>query len=171
MVSISIMSIVAAIIMSRQDAFNGSILLRNQAFKIALAVREVQLSAVSASGDAGDFRTVYGIYFDATTDTFQVFKDADDDGWYDPGNEEVGQVVSLDPRFDIDGFSTGGDELSVVFERPNFDAHFFESANNESTDSSVTIDIIRGDTPDVTCGEKRTVEITKTGQIAVIDCP
>ncbi len=55
LVSISLMVLVLAIVLVQQTAFNGSVLLRSQAFEIALQIREVQLNAVSvaAATDAG----------------------------------------------------------------------------------------------------------------------
>ena len=41
MVSISVMAIVSAIILVKQNSFNGAILLRSQTYEIALDVREV----------------------------------------------------------------------------------------------------------------------------------
>lgn len=180
MVSITVMIIVASIILSRHSAFNSSVLLRNQAYEIALHIREVQLSSVSASGDTGSFRTVYGLYF--TSDTigtpdnghYQVFEDstsgADANGFYDSG-EEYGATGKLDERFEIREVRIGGvaeSDVSMVFVRPNFDAIFFDDTDgNPVSVSSVEIDIARrgiaGSGPDVV----RTVEVTSTGQIAV----
>ncbi len=182
MVSISIMAIVASIILARQDSFNSAVLLRGQAYQMALAIREVQLSAVSASSDgSGGFRTVYGLYFN-TADThdgkYQVFKDAGNNYFYTTGSEAFGPTSNLDKRFEISamravgGGNISGTELSIIFERPNFDARFFDAANSElSTASGVEIDIVRRGASGTGCGELRTVEVTRTGQIAVKDCP
>lgn len=176
MVSISIMVIVSAIILARQDSFNGAVLLRSQAYEIALSLREVQLSAVSAVGDgSGDFRLQHGIYF--TTNPggntgYRIFRDADGDGFYDPG-EEYGQQGHLDPRFVIEGLSTqgialSGSQLSVVFERPNFDAHFFSSPNSELTSATAALITVRRiGTTGTGVDEVKTIEVTSTGQIAV----
>lgn len=179
MVSISVMAIVSAIILARQDAFNSAVLLRSQAYEIALALREVQLSAVSASGDSGSFRTVYGVYFtddasllaDPANGYFQVFKDGNDNGFYDVG-EEYGPVGKLDERFEVREIRIGGSaeaEVSVVFVRPNFDALFYDDgAGGPVAESVIEIDVARrdfvGSGPDVV----RTIEITSTGQIAVL---
>ena len=178
MVSISIMVIVSAIILARQDSFNSAVLLRSQAYEIALALREVQLSAVSASGDTGSFRTVYGVHFTSETSPaadplngyFQVFKDANNDGFLSTG-EEFGPRGNLDKRFEVRAIRIGGapsSELAVVFVRPNFDALFFDDAVGGAVSAStIEIDIARrgisGTGPDVV----RTIEVTSTGQIAV----
>ncbi|MFT7644713.1 MAG: prepilin-type N-terminal cleavage/methylation domain-containing protein [Candidatus Paceibacteria bacterium] len=168
MVSISIMAIVSATILVRQDSFNSAILLRGQAFEIALQTREVQMSAVSSSGDIapGIFRSVLGIHFDssaANNSRYKIFRDLDGDG-YDAG-EEYGAQGEIDKRFEISEIRAGVndyDTLSVVFERPNFDARFFSGAV-EVFPTSVEIDIASVNDSLVF----RTVEITSTGQITV----
>lgn len=183
LISISIIAIVSAIVLSRQSAFNGAVLLRSQAYEIALQLRDVQLTAVSAEGDgAGSFRSVLGVHFDdsnSTDDRFVVFRDSDVDGFYDAG-EEIGVPGQLDPRFEIRDIrvigsdSLTGTAVSVIYVRPNFDARFFDDgggASNELDVSSVEIDIARRDATGTGPGDVRTVEITSTGQIAVLDIP
>jgi type II secretory pathway pseudopilin PulG len=173
MVSISIMMLVSAVILARQSSFNGAVLLRSQVYDIALAVREVQLGAVSAeSNGAGVFRSVDGVYFNTSSDAvYKVFRDANANYFYD-SSEQYGKQGTIDNRFQIRdirtiGGSMSGTGLSVVFERPNFDARFFDSTGEITGASSVEIDIakrgVAGNTNDIV----RTVEITKTGQITV----
>jgi prepilin-type N-terminal cleavage/methylation domain-containing protein len=173
MVSISIMAIVAAIILIQQSSFNSAILLRSQAYEVALQLRDIQLSAVSASSNgSGAFKSVLGAYFnsDNTHDgQYSIFRDTDSDGFYVAG-EAFGIQGILDKRFEIGEIRTMGavtgtpSEISIVFTRPNFDARFFTGPGTEAHVSSVEIDIVRrGDVS----GLKRTVEVTSTGQIAV----
>lgn len=180
MVSISVMVIVASVILTRHSAFNSAVLLRNQAYEIALHIREVQLSAVSASGDSGDFRSVYGLYF--TSDPagtpgnghYQVFEDspsgADANGFYDVG-EEYGGIGTLDNRFEIREIRMGGDvksEATIVFVRPNFDALFFENGSSgPSSANTIEIDVARRGVTGTGPSVVRTIEVTATGQIAV----
>jgi prepilin-type N-terminal cleavage/methylation domain len=173
LISISIMVIVASIILTRQTAFNSAVLLRGQAYEIALQVREVQLSAVSASGVSGNFRSVLGVHFDTNNlsdDHFHQFRDADDDNFYDPV-EEFGLQGRLDPRFEIAelrviGDTITGTEVSAIFVRPNFDARFFDSSG-ELAASSLEIDVRRRGSTGTGPGDVRTIEITSTGQISV----
>lgn len=174
MVSISIMVIVASIVLARQSAFNGAVLLRSEAYQIAFQVREVQLSAVSASGDTGTFRDIRGVHFSSSTDAiYRIFRDVNANGFYDGVSEDFGLQGILDPRFEIRdiraiGDTLSGDEVSIIFVRPNFDARFFDAAGSELTSAAaIEIDVARrgvvGAGPDVV----RTVEVTSTGQIAV----
>ena len=178
MVSISIMVIVATIVLTQQASFNSAVLLRGQAYEVALAIREVQLNAVSASGNTGTFRDTQGVHFDtdeSTDGTYRIFRDADNDGYYDGSGEEFGIQGLLDPRYEIrnvravGGDSISGTAVSVIFVRPNFDARFFDGSgpSNEVAAAAVEIDVaLRGSTG-TGPGDIRTVEITSTGQISV----
>ncbi len=182
MVSIAVMAIVSSIILIRHESFNSATLLRSQAYEVALRVREVQFSAVSASGDgSGDFNSVNGVYFDSTAGlngVYKSFRDGDGDYFFD-AVEEDGQAGVLDERFEISdiravgvGAVLNGDDVAIVFERPNFDAKFYEDASDEVVNATaMEIDVARRGAAGATCGEVRTVEITRTGQISVLPCP
>jgi prepilin-type N-terminal cleavage/methylation domain-containing protein len=177
MVSITIMAIVSSIILFRHEAFNSATLLRSQAYEVALRIREVQFSSVSATGVSGDFNSVNGVFFDtaATEDgSYKIFTDADSDYFYD-SNEGDGPAGVLDKRFEIseirdDGGTTYPD-IVIDFKRPNFDAIFYQGANTPVSTTFIEIDVARRGAVGVGCGEIRTVEITKTGQISVKTCP
>ncbi len=174
-VTISIMVIVSGVILARHSAFTGASLLRSQAYEIALKVREVQLSAISSSELGAGFRNVYGVHFNTTRgNVYSVFRDADSDYFYD-STELFGVQGIVDGRFVIDEIrligGAGGtvDQISVLFERPNFDAKLYtgSGAAVAATVSGIEIDVrVKGTTGD-TVSEKRVIEITKTGQIAV----
>ncbi len=180
LVSISVMLLVTSMVMSQQNAFNGTVLLRSQAYEVALQARDTQLRAVSAIGDGtGSFREVYGLHFSSELGDnggYKVFKDADDDLYFDAG-EEFGQQGALDPRFIISEIraveDNGSDSVlsnvSVVFERPNFDARFYSAGGVPvaSDPDLIEIDIRLKNTSGGALGEVRTMEITKAGQIAV----
>lgn len=172
LVSLSIMTIVLSVVFARQNSFNGAVILRNQAYELALQIREIQLNAVSVSGENGVFRSVLGVFLDSDPTKngyYSIFKDADDDGYYDAG-EEYGIQGFLDKRFEIREIRAGGvvkNDLAIVFARPNFDAHFMSASGVELDVASVEIDVaVRGLTG-VGPSVLRTVEITSTGQIAV----
>lgn len=172
LVSISIMVIISSVIMVQQKSFNSAVLLRSQAYSIALEARQIQLSAVSVSGEAGDFRSLLGLHFDTgSNQEYKIFKDADNDKYYD-ATEMFGKQGKLDKRFEIRdiravGDSITGNAVSVVFERPNFDARFVDSSGELTNASSIEIDIGQKNGQLGTNDTIRTVEITSTGQIAV----
>lgn len=180
MVSISIMAIIMAVVIARHDRFNGVILLRSQAYEIALQLREVQLSAVSATSRAGEYRANLGIYFDTTNpNRYTLFQDSETGTnanlRFDPG-EEIGASGILDSRFEIksiryDNNSTNGATLqaaSVVFRRPDFDASLQGTAGPVNTER-IKVDVVRVGTSGTASDELRSVEITSTGQITVTD--
>ena len=169
LVSISIMVLVLSIIMTRQNSFDNAVLLRNQAFEIALQLREIQLSAVSASSDGnGQFRSVLGIHFDVTNgneQVYKIFRDANGNGELDAG-EEFGKQGVIDPRFEISLIAVDlvpEDTVSVMFERPNFDAKFFDATGTDYSAVNLAIYIRH-----IRTGEMRHVTVTSTGQIAVL---
>ena len=170
MVSMSIMALVSAVIITRQSAFNGAVLLRNQTYEIAFALREAQLLAVRG-GDETVRR--YGVYIntaDATEHQYLIFKDEDSDGRFDV-SEQIGLTGKLDSRFEIrEAYidTTSHNEMVVLFERPNFDAKFYDSTGIEQYDNVAFIDVARTGVSGTDAGAVRRVEISKTGQISVV---
>ncbi len=161
MVSISIMLLVMTVMLTRQSAFNGAVLLRNQAYEVAFTIRQAQLLAVS--GKDTSVRT-YGVYFNtATPQEYVMFADTTGNGYSD--GEQIGLTGSLDSRFQVSAVANDGNNpprLSVMFERPNFDLVCAPGCS-----SGATIDIRRKGTSGSGAGEVRVVEVTKAGQISV----
>lgn len=176
LVSISILVIVMSIVMFKHSSFNSAVLLRSQAYEVALHARNIQLNAVSALGEGADFRQIYGLYFNENKSDYIVFKDEMPYNYfYDTGEQDYSERGILDRRFEIDeitlienGTASKVSSIAVVFERPNFDARFFTGANSEVVAASaVEIQVRLIGTSGSGTGEVRTVEITKTGQISV----
>lgn len=184
MVSIGIVVLVLTVVVTNQGAFNGAVLLRSQAYELALAVREMQTSAVSAQADtAGNFYSVLGVHLDTDSgenNRYTLFSDENDNGFFDDAaTDAVIETTGLDARFEIsairrsDGAGLGaGNDVSVTFERPNFDARFTTSASGGfDSYNSIQIDIRPVGATGTSCpADVRTVEITSTGQIAVVEC-
>ncbi len=171
MVSISIMVLVTSVILVRQSSFDSAVLLRSQTYEIALQAREIQLSAVSAESDGSDgFRSVLGLYFDTAAGAsggYKIFKDVDSpsDGYTLATDILYGKQGILDSRFFVKDITVGGSPetaVSVMFERPNFDAMFFDSTGTRLTGESMILTISR-----VGSASERILEITSTGQIDV----
>jgi len=185
LVSISIIVLVLTITLTKQSSFNSAVLLRSEAFDMALAIREVQLSAVSAvnidtSAGSGEFRSTLGVYVNTTDrNEYRLFRDSasgsDDNDRYDPG-EEFGVSGSIDPRFEIGIIevvgSTDPSQLSIVFQRPNYDAEFSNASGPLSTATAARIQLRLKGSAAGNCGDQwRIIEITTAGQIAVENCP
>lgn len=177
LVSISIIVLVTSIVLIRHNSFNSAVLLRSQAYEVALRAREVQQFAVSAIGESANFRNRFGLHFDTSVignPQYQVFRDSNDDSYYDSG-EDFGTQGFLDERFTIDALRVVGGpadgstptSVSVVFERPNFDANFYEDPNDNLNASRLEIDVRLKESTGNGVDAVRTIEIGRTGQISV----
>jgi Tfp pilus assembly protein FimT len=160
LVSITIVTIIVGTIVMRQNSFNSAVLLRNQAYSIAMDIRDAQMSSISVSNEAGinNFRVPIGVYFSShslNNQKYQVFKDLNNNGRYDGTGEDFGPVRLLDPRFEISNISVGN-RVDISFKRPNFDAIIEPSASNVE----ITVKQV-GHT------ETRIIEVTSVGQITV----
>lgn len=182
MVSITIMTMVSAVVLVKNRTFNNALLLRSQAYEVAFALRQVQLMAVSGTKESSSAANQYGIFFDlndATTNSkYKVFRDDSQNGnkkgRFEDEDVQLGQLGSLDSHFvirDIVGpdkvtslITASNKELSVTFIRPNFDALFKIKTGSSYISGPVYINISTKESPTPI----RQVEITNTGQITVI---
>ena len=168
LITAAIIGVVTALVVVRYGAFNNSVLLKSQAFELALDLREAQVFAISVRGNSSEFREEYGLYFsDSTPGQYLLFLDDDTivPAAYEAG-EEIGDPYYLDSRFEIDQICSDVNctnqvsELAVTFQRPDFDAMIW--TNEGSSFSEARIDI-----SSVSSSEFRSVVITSTGQITV----
>ncbi len=125
------------------------------------------------------FRAAYGVHFNTgsgSNQLFTIYRDIDNDGWFDSG-EAFGAQGILDQRFEIrevrrvsGSTQTVQSLISILFQRPNFDARFFTGSGVRSlTTDSVQIDIARKGITGTGSGVVRTIEVTSAGQIAVLE--
>ena len=160
-----IIGVITGIIALRYGSFNNLILLKNQAFVIALDLRETQTSSLSAVGSEAEFRRPYGIHFDtAQADRYTFFRDSNEDGLFTAA--EALEVRRLDSRFQIRRICGGSsasctslEDLTVTFERPNFDA-ILRSGALLVTNGVVEIETMSG-------SSMRGININAAGQITV----
>lgn len=162
LITAAIIGIITAIITLKYGSFNNLILLKNQAYQIAVELRETQVRSLSATsvGSGGQFRQPYGLYFNiAVPDTYTLFRDLDNDNLYNSGEEL--ESVKIDSRFEIASLCSGINcslaTLHIIFKRPNFDAIM---NNNTVTDGSIEIKTVSGT-------DTRVVKINAAGQITV----
>lgn len=174
LVSISIIALVSAVVMTRQSAFNGAVLLRNQAYEVAFDLRQAQLLAVSGTDNgATNVSQQYGVYFTTATasrNSYIIFHDIDGSGTYNDGDVQIGKKGIIDSRFEIRGILNSGgtsqDPMSITFKRPNFDGLFKKGGS--SINGPVYIDIAKVGDNNNGAGDVRRIEITSTGQISVV---
>ena len=181
MVTISIMMLLSAIILVRNTAFNGAVLLRSQAYEVAFAIRRAQLMAVSGN-NSGTTNVIqqYGVYFDISTpNAYFIFHDVNADGKWNPPDVKIGTLGTIDKRFKIAKISNSklisgssitetGVGFNVTFRRPNFDG-IFENAKGTYFSGPVYIDVaqVNAAANDGSAGAVRRVEVGATGEISV----
>ena len=181
LITSAIITIVTAIVVVKHSAFNNAVLLKNQAYEIALAMREAQVYAVSSKGDESEFRERYGMYFSTGSASNRqkatVYINTKGSPNRFEGTDEELETIILDSRFEIsdvcaDTVSSGevcvrgnNNKASVSFKRPDFDPYFslHDGSNygGEVTAARIIIAPVSGSS--IT----RTIEITQTGQISV----
>lgn len=129
LITTAIIGIITGLVTLRYGSFNNLILLKNQAYQVAIDLRESQTRALSAAGSDGGFRLPYGMYFSMSDpDRYIIFLDSNPtNGVYNTGEEL--EIRRIDSRFQLKRLCSGSSEscsslssLSITFRRPNFDA-------------------------------------------------
>lgn len=172
LVSIAIIGLITALIMVRYGAFNSSVLLKNQAYEIALDIREAQSFATSVRGEGVDFRSAYGLYFSTATNqnlTYFFFQDTNGNEIYN-GGEEVGTARPLDQRFFVkqicgNNCSVNYTNITISFLRPDFDASIRGRLTSGGWHTPANTEIVIANTVDPSI--ERRVYVTTTGEISV----
>lgn len=167
MVTIGIILIITSIVMVRYASFNSTTLLNNQAYEIALNLREAQVFAVSVRGEENQFRLSYGLYFETDSLQYYLFGDSNNNGIYDSG-EEIGNSYVIDERFTLsqlcvnspDNCNSTASRASVLFTRPNFDA-MINAPGVSNNANSLSVEVASRN------GATRRVTVWQTGQIEV----
>lgn len=171
LVVMGVMLVITTLILARHNQFNGTVLVRNLSYSVALSIRQAQVYGLSGRSTGGLISIRYGVYFTSANPTqYVLFADQDSDGTYDPG--ESVEVFSLSGGYVISNIcaNTGTvekcsgsgdiDRLTILFMRPNPDARFItDIANDVYTNGTITVLSAQGVT--------RYVRVTTTGQISV----
>lgn len=191
LVTLSLFVVLTTVVLFSNSQFNGSILLTNLAYDVALTVRQAQTYGVNVREvSTGVFDKAYGVHFETTRDKqFLLFSDSDglgNDGRYNgnwtcnSGGDECLNSYSIKRGNKISAthvVSSSDDdcpnltgclvkELDITFLRPDPDAKF--KAKKSSSGGSV--DDITEATITVTSadgGSIRKIVVNSTGQISV----
>lgn len=160
LITAAIIGMITGLVTIKYGSFNNLILLKNQAYQIALELRETQTRSLSVTGSSAEFRYPYGLYFaTAEPDRYTLFRDSNENGYYNAGEEL--EIRNLDSRFEITSLCSasacGLTTLSITFKRPNFDAIM---NNGTVSDGKINISTI-------TDTGTRTVRVNAAGQITV----
>lgn len=184
LITAAIVSVITAMVVFKYGSFNNSVLLKDQAYEMALNIREAQVFAVSVRGESGQFREDYGLYFTlAAPQQYVLFQDNGDvvengkhRAYYDIG-EGIGKPYAVDSRFQIKKICVNivsstnlcpatVDDISVTFKRPDFDAHFASvSGKNAGLSVNNARILLSGANSGTT--DTRTIVISTTGQISI----
>lgn len=178
LVTSAIIGIITAVVVIRYGAFNSTILLKNQAYEVALAYREAQVNSLSTRGESGvsdPFKHAYGIAITMGNDQqIVLFLDGNDNGVYDYASPDIEvEILRLDSRFKIEEFCANAacssptlNKLSVVFDRPDFDAKIQPENAGGPVGSGYTEAVITLGSVD-SISIQRKVTVSSTGQISV----
>lgn len=197
LVTAAIIGVITAVVAFKYGSFNNAVLLKNQAYEIALDIREAQVIAVSSLGqqtsaDSREFREDYGLYFNIETDDqrrkYIMFQDSGDliengknMAYYDaePSDEKIGLPRRIDSRFLINRICINivsssndcpdwVDDISISFKRPNFDAQF--ASKDGKSRGLGSIYNVRLEIINPQSGEEKTqsIVVNSTGQIYVL---
>ncbi|MES2470885.1 MAG: type II secretion system protein [Patescibacteria group bacterium] len=132
MISISIFVFMTAFLVSKYGTFNGSILVTNVAYDIAITIRQAQAYGLYVrQGIGGNFDSAYGTYFNTgANDEFKLFVDASGDFFYQSSPaDEVLNKYKLKKNMSIKSLCASNSDstcdsspvsaLSVAFKRPD----------------------------------------------------
>lgn len=175
LVTLSLFVVLTIIVIFSQSKFNGSILLTNLAYDVALTARQAQSFGVNVRENTLDnssgtsFKHAYGVHFN-TTDTkhFILFSDSvGGDGKYDSGADSLVNKYSIKRGSYISDICVGVspscssvNTLDITFLRPNPDAIIKSDISSaDANEAKITIS---------SSDEKtRTVIVNATGQISI----
>jgi hypothetical protein len=166
------MVLITGLVLANNNKFNGTILLQNVAYDIALSVREAQVYGISVQNFNGSFDAAYGMHFQvdggSNASIYILFADAvASNGVYDTG--ELVQSTTLTGGYHIKDLCAtppsgaevcGLPSLDITFVRPEPDAYIRSPVYN-GLNSSARIQITSSS------GGQRDIVIGSNGQISV----
>ncbi|MFZ2038374.1 MAG: type II secretion system protein [Minisyncoccia bacterium] len=183
LVTLSIFVIVGSVILFSQSQFNGSILLSNLSYDLALTIRQAQTFGVGGKSFGFDDtqKPRYGVHLDTTNSKSIVFfADLDGGGTYDVGicpkstiddnlecleTYNIKKGNSIKKICEYQGENTSCTDsyssVDITFERPDPDAVIY--VEKTKADFSA-VEIVIGDDSD---SQTRSVVVTSVGQIFI----
>jgi prepilin-type N-terminal cleavage/methylation domain-containing protein len=180
LISASIIALVTALVLVKYKSFDSSVLLKDTAYEIALALREAQIKSVSVVQRDDSFDYPYGISFTdsaANSKQFTAFYDTDNDTppQQDPTGEVL-QTFTIGGSMEVDrlcvdqgaGWTCGDDNvdrLDISFKRPNFNAIFYASEGGNAPMGNISSAKIIVKSPNGT--DSYAVIVSGLGQITV----
>ncbi len=150
LISLAIIVVMIAIIMTKFSAFDSVTLLKAAAYEIALTLRDAQVYSISVRGTGADFERPYGIHF-TNGNSYIFFRDvntsANNTPAYD-GGESISTLTTRTPAAIVDICTEKNSTLDcdvtwadVSFRRPEFKALFRDSAGATTNISKMQIKV------------------------------
>lgn len=177
LVVMAIMLVITSLVLARHAQFNGTVLLRNLAYDVALSIRQAQVYGISGRSAAGVTDVQYGVYLSsANPSQYVLFADTNSGGSYTSGTDVELEVYNVRAGYTISNFcgqlangttkcrtgGTGGTitSLTIMFKRPDPDARITSDLAGD-TYAEATITVLSP------TGFSRVVTVTSTGQMSV----
>lgn len=173
LVTLSLFVILSGIVLFSQQKFNGSILLTNLAYDVALTIRQAQTFGINVrETSSGDFQKAYGVHFNKNKNTeFILFADTvsgnkkyNGSSNCKSGADECVDKYRIKRGNKISNICAGTSSscsdvgaLDIAFIRPDPDAIINDNPAN--TEAKITISSADGAT--------RTIVVNSTGQISI----
>lgn len=104
MLVVAIIALISGSVLVNFTVFNGGVTLENLAYEISLIVRQAQFFSINVlqAGTPGDitFDAAYGVSFSNSPENgqnkqFTLFADMNNDGIYEPGEDEIVEVYHV----------------------------------------------------------------------------
>ena len=180
LISMAIISIITGIVLVKYNSFDSTVLLKNQAYEIALLLRESQIKSVSVvRNDADTFSYPYGASFAPVSSMYQSFlyKDPLQYPHFDTGLTETTGSFDMGKKMQVEEVcvtdSISGENCSTItrldisFRRPEFSALFWAEGYGSEADMK-NIQSARILLASTNGGSNKfVVEISRLGQISV----
>lgn len=179
LISIGIIAFISSIVLLKYSSFDSTVLLKNAAYEVALALREAQAKSVSGSHQGGDANFPFGVTFTPEVKDYTIFRYAsatDPSPHYDVSEADPDLASNISTTLmersmlvtDV-CINTGTENcdvtrLDVSFRRPEFRALFYAEGyvGNQSNIQSAKIKVRSSNG-----GNTFVVEVTRLGQISV----
>jgi len=181
LISIGIIAFISSIVLLKYSSFDSTVLLKNAAYEVALALREAQAKSVSGSHQGGDANFPFGVTFTPDSKNYTIFRYAsaiDPSPYYDVSESDPDLASNISTTTmersilvtDV-CINDGGvdddcdiDRLDVSFRRPEFRALFY-AVKVGVPQSNIQSAKIKVSTPNRE--NVFVVEVTSLGQISV----
>ncbi len=187
LISVAIIAAVSTVVLVNFNAFDSTVLLKGEAYEIALSLRESQVKSVGMVRNSGGFDYPYGMSFTAGSSVYQafVYKSATEYPKYSPCGAQSTDCAELITESDMErsmvvkevcyvssspNTCTLLNRLDISFRRPEFSGIFYglNTGNNGVDLSNAThVRIKLGSSRPGADENMFVVEVSKLGQISV----